>query len=708
MNGPASGDGDRGEPDSRARGTGGPVLLRRGRGVGWLFAAIYSAVGFSIYFALGVVADRGLGLTPLIFLISGLLFVLTALSYVEGGAMFRERGGSSTFARYAFNELISFIAGWAILIDYLIVIALAAISVPHYLEPVSASFSEAGWEVAIAGAVIVVACLLNVRDISGSPRQRALAGLALADVLLQLAVIVVGVFAVWHPDRLTAELDLFSSPDFVDIVYAAVLAMLAYAGIEAASNLAPDIDFSSRDLKRIVSVGAVMVPLTYAGMAAIALMAVPVVATPSGPETALGTKFVEDPVLGVVSAYHPSWLADVMRWVVGLVAASVLFSAATTSMLGVSRHIYTLAINRQIPSWLGKLNGRYSTPHVAIALSGAIAIGLIVPTDVKLLAGIYAFGATLALTIAHLSIIRLRISDPDRERPFRIPLGMPWRGQELPIPAIVAAVASALAFASVIAYHDRARWVGGGWMLFGIVGYVLYRRFFEQTSLTRRVSVSPEALTKQVPELEFRNILVPVFGTELDDDIVGTAGRLAAAEDNEPGLKIPQGLSRRGKERTGASLTVMHVIKVPLSLPEDAELADEEREAERILERAREVGEEYENVRVEKLDVRGREIGPKIVQVARDLGVEAIVMGGEPPSKIRGGAIFGGVGGTKPPEVGAATEYVLKKSPCRVLLTAPPASVSEGEQAEEEDDGADLSNDGARNVGGEENDSGAG
>ena len=283
MNGPGAGDGDRGDPGGPTPGAEVPALLRRSRGVTWLFAAIYSAVGFSIYFALGVVADRGLGLTPLIFLVSGLLFVLTALSYVEGGAMFRERGGSSTFARYAFNELISFVAGWAILIDYLIVIALAAISVPHYLEPVSASFSEPGWEVAIAGAVIVAACLLNVRDISGSHRQRALAGLALADVLLQLTVIIVGVFAVWHPDRLTAELDLFSSPDFVDIVYAAVLAMLAYAGIEAASNLAPDIDFRSRDLKRIVSVGAVMVPLTYAGMAAIALMAVPVVAGPRWP-----------------------------------------------------------------------------------------------------------------------------------------------------------------------------------------------------------------------------------------------------------------------------------------------------------------------------------------------------------------------------------------------------------------------------------------
>jgi APA family basic amino acid/polyamine antiporter len=680
--GPAEADGLK--PQTRVR----PDLLRRGLGVPWLFAAIYSAVGFSIYFALGVVADRGLGLTPLIFLVSGLLFVLTTLSYVEGGAMFRERGGSSTFARYAFNELISFIAGWAILIDYLIVIALAAISVPHYLEPVSGSFSKPGWEIAIAGAVIAVACLLNIRDISGRTRQRTLAGLAIADVLLQLAVIVVGLLAVWHPDRLTAQLDLFASPDFVDIVYAAVLAMLAYAGIEAASNLAPDIDFNPGDLKRIVAVGAVTVPLIYAGMAAIALMAVPVVAGPSGPETALGSKFVEEPVLGVVSAYHPNWVADVMRWIVGLVAATVLFSAATTSMLGVSRHIYTLAINRQIPSWLGKLNKRYSTPHVAIAISGVIAVGLVLPTDVKLLAGIYAFGATLALTIAHLSIIRLRLTDPDRERPFRVPFGMPWRGRELPIPAIFAALVSGLAFASVLLYHDRARWVGGGWMLFGLVGYVVYRRVVEETSLTQRVSVSPEALTKQVPEVEFRNILVPVFGTKLDDDIVGTAGRLASAEANEPGLKMPRGIGKREKERTGASLTVMHVIKVPLSLPEDAPLRDEEARAERILERAREVGEEYENVRVRKLDVRGREVGPKIVEVARELGVEAIVLGGEPPSKVRGGAIFGGIGGAKPPEVGAATEYVLKKSPCRVLLTAPPESAAPPEDDDNEPEDA--------------------
>jgi APA family basic amino acid/polyamine antiporter len=640
-------------------------LLNRGLGVPGLFVAVYSAVGFSIYFALGVVADRGLGLTPLIFLAAGLLFVLTTLSYVEGGAMIRERGGSSSFARHAFNELIAFIAGWAILIDYLIVAALAAISVPHYLEPISAHLSEPGWEIGVSGLVIVAACLLNVVNATGRGRERSLSVLALADVALQLAVIVVGVLAVFHPDRLTDQIDLFTNPTFTDVVYSAVVAMLAYAGIEAASDLAPDIDVKPRDLKRIVSLGAIAVPLVYAGMAAVALMAVPVVAGPGGPETALGKEFVEAPVLGVVSAYHPAWVADAMRWIVALVAAPVLFWASTTAMLGVSRHIYTLAINRQIPSWLGKLNGRYATPHVAIVLSGLIAIGLVVPTDVKLLAGLYAFGAMLAITIAHLSILRLRVTEPDRQRPFRVPWSFSWRGAQIPLPTLFAAVLSALAFLSVLAFHDRARWVGGGWMLFGLLFYVVYRKVFEGTTLTRRVQVTERALTKQAPDVEYGNILVPVFGTELDDDIVATAGRLAAAEQEGEG------------EVDETHLAIIYVLEVPLTLPLDAELPEREEEALRAIERAREVGEEYEDVKVTASVTRARDVGAGIVEAARRGGVEAIVVGAEPPSKIRGGATLGGIGASKPAEIGAATEYVLKKAPCRVLLTAPPETPGE-------------------------------
>jgi len=637
-------------------------ILMRGLGVPALFAAAYSAVGFSIYFSLGVVADRGLGLTPLIFLAAGLLFGLTTLSYVEGGAMFRERGGSSTFARHAFNELIAFIAGWAILIDYLIVIALAALSVPHYLQPVSADLASPGWEVGIATAVIVAICALNILNVTGRERQRSLTLLALADLGLQLAVIVVGALVVMHPDRLTAELDLFTDPSFRDVVYAAVVAMLAYAGIEAASDLAPEIDVSRRDLKRVTSVGALGVPLVYAGMAAIALMAVPVVGG-ADPHTALGDEFVEEPVLGVVSAFEPAWVATTMEWLVAAVATPVLIWAASTSMLGVSRHIYTLAINRQIPSWLGKLHRRTATPYVAIVLSGLIAIGLVIPTNVKLLAGIYAFGATLAITIAHLSIIRLRVTQPDRRRPFKIPMGFPWGHAEVPLPAVFAAIVSALAFLSVLAYHSTARWVGLGWMLFGLTFYVLYRKVFEGTTLTKRVTVTERALTKQIPQIEFSNVLVPVFGTKFDDDIVATAGRLAAAE--------PVG--RRRRDGGVPRMTVVYVLELPLTLPLDAKLPKEREErARRALERAREVGEEYEDVEVTTDVIRARKVGAGILEAARRSNAEAIVIGGEPPSKIRGGGVLGGIGAAKPDEIGAATEYVLKKAPCRVLLTAPP------------------------------------
>ncbi|HSS31652.1 MAG TPA: amino acid permease [Solirubrobacterales bacterium] len=637
--------------------------LQRGLGVPWLFAAAYSAVGFSIYFSLGVVADRGLGLTPLIFLAAGLLFGLTTLTYVEGSSMFRERGGSSTFARYAFNELVAFIAGWVILLDYLIVVALAAISVPHYLEPIWDGFGRAGWEIGIAAGVIALVCALNIVNVTGRGRQRSLAFLALADLGLQLAVVVVGCLVVFHPDRLTEHIHLFNEPSVRNIVYAAVVAMLAYAGIEAASDLAPDIEVSRRDLKRVAALGAFAVPLVYAGMAAIALMAVPVVAGPHGPHTALGDQYIENPVLGVVSAFHPHWVAESMRWLVALVAAPVLIWAANTSMLGVSRHIYTLAINRQIPSWLGKLEKRNATPYVAITICGLIALGLVIPTNVKLLAGIYAFGATLAITIAHLSVIRLRVKMPDKQRPFRIPFGFAWGSNAvLPLPAIVAAILSGLAFLSVLAFHTTARWVGLGWLIFGLLFYVVYRKVFEGTTLTKRVSVTERALTKQVPEIEFRNILVPIFGTKLDDDIVATAGRLAAAEAEE---------SRDSD--FDARLDVVYVIEVPLSLPLDAELPKErEEEARRALERAREVGEEYEDVEVSTEVIRARKVGAGILEAARRGGAEAIVVGAEPPTKIRGGARIGGISAARPAEIGAATEYVLMKAPCRVLLTAPP------------------------------------
>jgi APA family basic amino acid/polyamine antiporter len=634
-------------------------MLRRLVGVPFLYAVASSAVGFSLYFSIGVVADRGLGLTPLIFLIAGLLFAITSLSYVEGGAMFRERGGSSTFARHAFNELISFIAGWAILIDYLIVIAAAAVSVPHYLTPISDDLGAGVPERAVAAVVIVATVVLNVIGVTGRSRQARLVLLALADLVLQLAVIVVGAIVVFEPSLLTDQLDLFSSPSLEDVIYSLVLATIAYAGIEAASDLAPDLEFEARDLKRVLSTGVVLVPLLYAGVAAVSLMAVPVVAGPGGPETALAGDLIERPVLGVVQAYDPAWVADVMQWAVVVIAVPVLFWAANTSMLGLSRHVYVLATNRQIPSWGGKLERTYSTPYIAIGIAGVLAFALAVPGDILFLAGVYAFGALLAVTIAQISIVRLRVTEPERERPYEVPFNLRVGSSRLPLPAILGALLSALAWISVLFLHEMAVYVGGGWMLFGLVSYFVYRRLVEGTTLTKRVTVPEVSLKKQPPAVEYSSILVPVFGTELDDDIVSTAGRLADAEVEE-GERAPQ-------------LDVVYVAELPLTVPLDSPLPRATRErGEAALERAAEVGEEYENVEVSTSLVPARSAGAGIVEEARRRGAEVIVMGGEPPTKVRGGAILGGIGAARPDEIGEVTEYVLKKAPCRVLLTAPP------------------------------------
>jgi len=279
---------------------------------------------------------------------------------------------------------------------------------------------------------------------------------------------------------------------------------------------------------------------------------------------------------------------------------------------------------------------------------------------VELLAGIYAFGATLAITIAHVSVIKLRRDEPDRVRPYRIPWNFNFRGTSVPVPALVGAILSGLALVSVVLLHDAARWVGLGWLLFGLVGYVIYRKGIEQVSLTKQVTVDAHALTRPKISVSFHKIIVPIFGTKLDDDIVSTAGRLAADEDTDEG-----GESTR--------LTVLYLIEVPMSLELEGPIDEKlESEAIRASERAREIAEEYADVQVGVEIVRTRKIGSGIIEAARRWGADAIVLGSEPPSPIKGGWMLGGTGESRPEEIGPATAYVLRNAPCRVLLTAPP------------------------------------
>lgn len=625
-----------------------------------LFALVYTTSVSSVYFALGVVAHRALGLTPVVFLVAGLFFALSSMTYVEGAALHRERGGSSVFARYAFNELVSFVAGWSILLDYSILIAVTAFTTTNYLAQFWDPLGHGLLEVIVAIAIIAAIAVWNVAGVTIRQLQRQVV-VAVADLGVQLLVIVIGLVVVFDPGAILDTIELGSSPAWDDVVFALTIATIAFTGLEAAASLAGESSASRKSLKTLVGPGSASIVLVYVGIAVVAVNALPV----EQGAGAFTTQDVEAPLLGIVSAFDPTWLVDVLKPIVALAAVTALLAACNGAMLGTSRLSYALATNRQIPSRLGRLHSRFGTPYVLIALAALIAAALVVPADLDFLVGIYAVGALIAFTIAHLSIVVLRFREPDRPRPYSVPLNIRWRGRPVPVPALLGALLSAAGWVSVLVLHTGARYVGLAWLLGGLVLYVVYRRI-DGNPLLKRVTVPESALMHEKHDREeFGSILVPIFGKPLDDDIVQTAGRLAGTVSDDV-------------EQEGAVIEAIWVFEIPMALPIDARLPDAQiKRAQEALRRAKAVGEEYEGVIVQTAMIRARRAGQGIVNEARRRGVEAIVLAAEEPSRVRGGALLGGSGGPLDNFVGEATKYVLRKADCRVILTAPAADVPE-------------------------------
>lgn len=643
------------------------VMAKRSIGSPLLFTIVYSSLGSAIYFSLGVIAGHSLGLTPVVFLVSALVFTLTAMTYVEGASLHQDRGGSTVFARYAFNELVSFIAGWAILLDYVILIAVTAFSATQYLHVFWGRLGEKDEALGLALAFIALVVLSNIRGF-GTKRARRVGMLLAGDIAVQAFIVVLGMVLFFTPHKLLDPIHLGSAPKWSDLVFALTVTVISFTSLESASGLSGEVRVSRAGLKRLVWSTTGTVVFLYVGIALVAVTALPV----HNGTSELGGRYLDAPMIGVVKSVRPHWLEQGLTYLVAGLATVTLLAAANSAMLGLSRLAYSLSTNRQIPSGLGRLHPERSTPYVLIILAGLIAAGLVVPEDLDFLVGIYAFGATLAFTIAHLSICRLRYTEPDRDRPYRIPFSVRFRGGQLPLPAAFGALVSGAGWVAVMIVHEPARYVGLGWMAAGLALYVVYRRA-DETSLFKRVTVSPQVLragSEQHRERDYGSVLVPLFGTDLDDDIVQTAALLVAGEQTDEAAI------------DAATIEALWIFVMPMSLPLDASLPDAQiKHARQVLARAKAVGEEYTGVQVATATVRTRRAGFAIVDEARRRGVEAIVLGAEEPSSIRGGARLGGRGGPLEGFVGDVTKYVVRKATCRVIVTAPAARDSPVEVA---------------------------
>ncbi len=634
--------------------------FQRRLGSATLFAIVWTSLASAVYFSLGVVAENALGLTPLVFLGAAIFFGLTAMTYVEGASLHQERAGATVIARHAFNELWSFVAGWAVLLDFLILIAVTAFAASNYFAEFWAPLADPLPELSIALGIIVYVALRNVAGFKGSARLDRVGALVLVDVALQLLIIVFGAFVVVDIDALTSSIDLGTSPAWGDLMFALTVSAVAFSCLEAASGLSGEIQIGRRGLRRLVISATSSVLVIYVGISLVAVAALPV--TPGA--SPLQGEALNAPVIAIVHKFEPGWLADVFVYATAALATVTLVVASHAAMLGLSRLAYSLATNSQIPSAIGRLHPEHATPYVVILVAAVLAAAIVLPRDLEFLLGISAFGVLLAFTIAHVGICVLRYREPDRPRPYRIPLSVRIGAGDLPLPAVLGATMAAVGFVSLLVYHEGARYLGLVWMAVGVALYVAYRRR-NGLPVFRRVVVSEQALRSEPVRAEYGSILVPILGTPLDDDIVQTAGRLAAVE-----------IADTAQGRRGATIEAIWVIEVPLSLPLDARLPDAQlKRARAALARAKAVGEEYEGVEVATATVRARRAGEAIVSEAARRGVELIVLAAEEPSRIRGGALLGGIGGPMDNFVGDATKYVVRKAPCRVILTAPPGEV---------------------------------
>lgn len=612
-----------------------------------LFATAYGNVGSSIYYALGVTAALALGLTPIVFIIAGIIFALTAATYAEGTVRFPEAGGSASFARRGFNEIVSFGAAWAQMLNYIITIAISVFFVPHYLSIFWTPLKQNPWDVIVGSLIVVLLVAVNIVGVKEAAKLNIF--LAVVDFATQALLVLLGFVLIFSPQVLVDNVDFGVAPGWSAFFLAIPVAMIAYTGIETISNLAEEARDPSRDIPRSIRLVAIAVYAIYFTLPAIALSALPVTLGPDGYTTALGLPpeeggFANDPVLGLVENLGIGGAAlDALKIYVGVLAATILLVAANAGVIGASRITYSMASHRQLPEPFRRLHPRFKTPVLALVLfAGVFSIVALLPGQTDFLGTMYSFGAMLSFTIAHASIVALRVRRRDEELIYRSKPNLRLWGVDWPLFAIFGGLATGLAWLVVVVEDPLTRYAGITWIVVGFVVYAVYRRGVVKIPMTETVR-APDLVLGPALQIEYRSIVVPVTRSAASEEALLSAARLAA--------------ERR------ARVAVVHVLEIPMELPLTVSLPDAERTANSLLDDARALVEAQGVRAVTRLE-RARSAGEAIVADAGARTAELIVIGA--PRK--------GLG-RRAPVFGRTVRYVLKHSPCRVIVVAEPAPV---------------------------------
>jgi APA family basic amino acid/polyamine antiporter len=604
--------------------------LERVLGPGALFSTAYGNVGSSIYYALGLVAVLALGMTPVVFAIAGVIFIFTAFTYTEATTMYPEAGGSSSFARQAFNEFWSALTAWGQMLNYIITVAISAFFLPHYLGTVWEPLVESPADIICGIGVVVFLAVVNVVGVKEAASLNVV--LALADFATQVGLVILGFILVLSPETLVENIDFGTSPTVADFLIAIPVGMVAFTGIDTISNMAEEARDYGETIPRAMRAVVVAVMTISLTLPAVALSAMPVEnGTTQLAEPSDEGGYADNPILGVVNSMELGVFQDAAELYVGLLAATILLVATNAGLIGLSRLSYSMGQYRQLPEAVRQLHPRFRTPYVAIMLFGGIACLTMLPGQAEFLGTVYAFGAMLSFTMAHLAVIALRVKEPERERPYRAPWNVKVGGHEIPLVSVLGALGTGISFIVVSVLNLETLVAGSVWLAIGMATYVNYRRRLGLNVWeTHRIVVPKPAVEHEV---EYESVLVAFEDGRYSPEAVSTAVRLAARR-------------RRG-------VHVLVTITVPPNSPIDADMPEQEARASSIVDSARVRGGRRVTGHWEK--VRPGQAGRRVVEEAKDIRARAVVL--PLPPRRTGSSLFG-----------RTLETVLSERPCRVII----------------------------------------
>ncbi len=445
--------------------------LRRVLGVAALFSAGYGNVGSSIYYALGIVALVAGGATPVVLGIAGVLFIFTALTYAEGTAMLPEAGGSASFARHAFNDLAGFTAGWALMLSYIVTIAISAYTIPPYLgyfwEPLKDSPA-----ISTVASMGIVLFLMTINIIGVKETSIINIGAAIIDITTQVLLVIIGFILLFNPVVLFHRI-VDNWPTAENLILGIALASIAYTGIETMSQLAEETKQPEKRVPKALFMMIATVLVLFAGISLVSLSAM----TPQE----LANEWGRDPVAGIAANLPIAWLATVLKPLIAILAGTILLIATNAGLMGISRLAFSLGVNKLVPSALSRVHHQFKTPYISIIIFSIIALLILSPgffaaNVFENMGALYAFGSLLAFMFAHASILSLRAKKPELPRPFKLGWNITIRGREMPISTILGLVATTIIWVIILITQDYSRWVGIIWMVIGLIVYFFYRR----------------------------------------------------------------------------------------------------------------------------------------------------------------------------------------------------------------------------------------